>query len=224
MARPPMRQPRRRSVVARRRAAGWAAAAAAGVLLFSGCTTTTELRPGAREVEFTSAWADADIAQVPDGAIRMSRYELHDEVDPLLHDPSGVRRTAYVMTYLTPMEREQVIDYYLDRFGDRWRFAPVDPDRALRLKAHRDGVAAEIRLVTLVHGADELPEIRAPRTDVTVIMSDWPGRARERVPRLIEYLPIRPPVDPSPYDRIQPPPLPSPAEEPTDHGMGMDLP
>jgi hypothetical protein len=163
----------------RRRSARGAVAALAAVaftLGTAGCTTRTDLGAGTLEPDFTERWSGAAIAQVPPGTLhRLSRYELHDEPDPLLHLEPGERRTGYVMRYATEMDADRVVDYYLDRHAARCTFDTADLDQRSRIYAACDDIGAEIRLVGLVHAPDELPEIRALRTEVTVIVSDATG-------------------------------------------------
>lgn len=158
-----------RSLVRRRAVTLLAAAAVA----LSGCTTKSELRAGSAGVDLTERWAEADIAQLPEGPLvhPMSRYELHDEVDPLQHLP-GVPRTGYVVRYATGMERENVVDHYLRVHDETCSFDTSALPKGSLLTATCGDIAAEIRLVTLVHGPDELSEVRALRTEVLVFVTD----------------------------------------------------
>jgi hypothetical protein len=145
---------------------------AAVVLVAAGCTTETRLRPGRVDGDFTERWVDADIARLPQGTLhRLSRYELHDEVDPLLHVEPGIPHTDFVVRYATEMDRDEVVDHYLDTFGGDWAFVRTDA-WADELKAYRGGLQAEITVVSLVHSPDELPGLRALATEVTVFVGD----------------------------------------------------
>jgi len=112
---------------------------------------------------------------MPRGSHRVSRHEVHGEPDLLLHNPPRMRRTAYVMRYQTTLRREQVVDYYLRRFGGRWRFDTRDAGRRSVMTAHRGGIRAEIRLVGLVWPPEQRVVIPF-NTDVTVIVSDQGDR------------------------------------------------
>ncbi len=150
-----------------------AAALTAATLLTAGCTTKVGLQPGHSHSDFTDRWATADIAQVPEGTLHLlSRYELHDQVDPLLHERPEVRRTGYVVRYATEMPPEEVIDYYLDMHGDACDFDTCALEKGSRMAATCDDIAAEIRLFQPVHRQDELPEIKALLSQVTVFVTD----------------------------------------------------
>lgn len=146
---------------------------AVGILLLpalAACTPEAAPRPSAGQ---SPALGRLDIAVVPAGATRVTRDDLHEEVDPLL---GPRRRTAFVLSYSTRATPRLVARYYRSTYGDRWSFDPVDTEHEAgwTMTARRSDLVAEIRAVRLVHPSKPQWEPRGTRgleSDVTVVVS-----------------------------------------------------